>query len=66
MGALGTFLLFFGHQFYFPPQLVGGFTLGGILDKPESSRAWPQMPFLLPPPPTLLRRHVIPLYWCGT
>ena len=35
---------FFNHQFHFPAQLVGGFTLSELLDKP-----WSQVSSLLPP-----------------
>ena len=38
------FLFFFNHHFYFPAQLVGGFTLSDLLDKP-----WSQVSSLLPP-----------------
>ena len=30
------FILYFYHQFYFPAQLVGGYTLSDLLDKPWS------------------------------
>ena len=36
--------LFFYHHFYFPAQLVGGFTLSDLLGKP-----WSQVSSLLPP-----------------
>ena len=36
--------IFFSHNFYFPAQLVGGFTLGDLLDK-----AWSQLSSLSPP-----------------
>ena len=36
--------IFFSHNFYFPAQLVGGFTLSDLLDKP-----WSQVSSLLPP-----------------
>ena len=36
--------LFFGHHFYFPAQLVGGFTLSDLLDN-----LWSQVSSLLPP-----------------
>ena len=32
------------HHFYFPAQLVGGFTLSDLMDKP-----WSQVSSLLPP-----------------
>ena len=35
---------FCNHHFYFPAQLVGGFTLSDLLDKP-----WSQVSSLLPP-----------------
>ena len=35
---------FFYHHFYFPAQLVGGFTLSDALDKPSA-----QVSYLLPP-----------------
>ena len=35
---------FLNHNFYFPAQLVGGFTLSDLLDKP-----WSQVSSLLPP-----------------
>ena len=38
------FVFVFDHHFYFPAQLVGGFTLSDLLDKP-----WPQVSSLLPP-----------------
>ena len=39
------FIYFFDHYFYFPSQLVGGFTLSDLLlDKP-----WSQVSSLLPP-----------------
>ena len=40
------FFLFFVyfHHFYFPSQLVGGFTLSDLLDRP-----WSQVSSLLPP-----------------
>ena len=37
-------LLFFSNHVYFPAQLVGGFTLSDLLDKP-----WSQVSSLLPP-----------------
>ena len=37
-------LICFDHHFYFPAQLVGGFTLSDLLDKP-----WSQVSSLLPP-----------------
>ena len=42
------------HYFYFPAQLVGGFTLSDLLDKP-----WSQASSLLPPPyvPSILIAH---------
>ena len=39
-----SFLFFFSHHFFFPAQLVGGFTLSDLLDKP-----WSQVSSLLPP-----------------
>ena len=41
--ALHGFFLFF-HHLYFPAQLVGGFTISDLLDKP-----WSQVSSLLPP-----------------
>ena len=41
---LSFIFLFFHHYFYFPGQLVGGFTLSDLLDKP-----WSQVSSLLPP-----------------
>ena len=38
------FCFFFNHHFYFPAQLVGGFTLNDLLDKP-----WSQVSSNLPP-----------------
>ena len=38
------FPVFLCHSFYFLPQLVGGFTLSDLLDKP-----WSQVSSLLPP-----------------
>ena len=38
------FLFFFDGHFYLPAQLVGGFTLSDLLDKP-----WSQVSSLLPP-----------------
>ena len=38
------FFFFFDYHFYFPAQLVGGFTLSGLPDKP-----WSQVSSLLPP-----------------
>ena len=35
---------FFDRHFYFPAQLVGGFTVSDLLDKP-----WSQVSSLLPP-----------------
>ena len=42
--ALLLFLFCFNHHFHFPAQLVGGFTLSDLLDKP-----WSQVSSLLPP-----------------
>ena len=44
--------LFFTHHFYYPAQPVGGFTLGGLLDKvmswsQVSSRLSPALVFML-------------------
>ena len=38
------FIYFFNDHFHFPVQLVGGFTLSDLLDKP-----WSQVPPLFPP-----------------
>ena len=43
------FVFLFSHHFYFPAQLVGGFTLSDLLDKP-----WSQVSSLLPPGTCLL------------
>ena len=48
-GATSTYCFFafflkFFHHFYFPAQLVGGFTLSDLLDRP-----WSQVSSLLPP-----------------
>ena len=44
-GRTDFFILFFLFQhFYFPAQVVGGFTLSDLLDKP-----WSQVSSLLPP-----------------
>ena len=42
--VLFAIYLFFGHHFYFPAKLVGGFTLSDLTDKP-----WTQVSSLLPP-----------------
>ena len=41
---LVIFVIFFSYHFYFPAQLVGGFTLSDLVDKP-----WSQASSLLPP-----------------
>ena len=38
------FFVVVDHHFYFPAQLVGGFTLSDLMDKP-----WSQVSSLLPP-----------------
>ena len=43
-GILRDLIAFFYRHFYFPAQLVGGFTLGDLLDKP-----WSQVSSILPP-----------------
>ena len=43
------FFNYFFYHFYFPAQLVGGFTLSDLLDKP-----WSQVLSLLPPGTCLL------------
>ena len=47
-GSFFSFPFFFNHHFYFPAQLVGGFTLSDLLDKP-----WSQVSSL--PPGTCLQ-----------
>ena len=39
-----SFIFYYYDHFYFPAQLVGGFTLSNLLDKP-----WAQVSSLLPP-----------------
>lgn len=34
--AVSFFVHVFDHYFYFPAELVGGFTLSGLVDKPWS------------------------------
>ena len=43
-GTRYVFILFYFYHFYFPAQLVGGFNLSDLLDKP-----WSQVSSLLPP-----------------
>ena len=43
-------IIFYKNHFYFPAQLVGGFTLSDLRDKP-----WSQVSSLLPPPGTCLQ-----------
>ena len=50
-GGIYLFFFFLNHHFCFPAQLVGGFTLSDLLDKP-----WSQVSYLLPPG-TCLRFH---------
>ena len=58
-----SFFFFSSRHFHFPAQLLGGFTLSDLLDKP-----WSQVSSLLPPPyvPSIFIAHRVHYSHCSS